>query len=204
MRTEARGPQVLGTVPSNRLPLFVVLVALTLWIDLYSKHEVFRLLGVPGRGPDWYFAGDAVRFRLETSFNPGALWGVGQNYTWVFTLLSVAAAIGIVYWLFVKKGAESLWLTIALGLIGGGTLGNLYDRLGLHGYRELSGDRLHAVRDFLYFRFFDQFDWAIFNLADSFLVIGAAMLVIQSFRTPLVEPVAVAPNPAADSRSSVG
>jgi signal peptidase II len=72
---------------------------------------------------------------------------------------------------------------VALALVMAGALGNLYDRLGLHGWRGPDGQTIYAVRDFLYFRFFDVFDWAIFNFADSMLVTGAIMLVIHSLRS---------------------
>jgi signal peptidase II len=73
-----------------------------------------------------------------------------------------------------------------LGQVAGGTLGNLYDRLGLHGVSFPGESRpALAVRDFLHFMF-GTFDWAIFNLADSFLVVGAAMLFVQSFKEETV------------------
>jgi signal peptidase II len=60
-----------------------------------------------------------------------------------------------------------------------GTMGNLYDRLGLHGYVDRNGTTILAVRDFLLFTFGD-FHWPVFNFADSFLVTGAIMLVLHS------------------------
>ena len=71
--------------------------------------------------------------------------------------------------------------SIETGFVTAGALGNLYDRLGLHGWRDEDG-AVYAVRDFLYFRFFETFDWAIFNFADSFLVTGAIMLVLHSLK----------------------
>ena len=66
-----------------------------------------------------------------------------------------------------------------------GTLGNLFDRLGLHGLKDLRGETVYAVRDFLDFWFFnDGFHWATFNFADMYLVVGACMLVLQSFWVP--------------------
>jgi signal peptidase II len=82
-------------------------------------------------------------------------------------------------WLFAFSAARSLWLTIALALILGGTLGNLYDRIGLHGCRDTQGANIAAVRDFLLFTFGD-FHWPVFNFADVFLVSGASMLVVHS------------------------
>jgi signal peptidase II len=127
-----------------------------------------------------------MTFRLFTSFNEGALWGMGQGYTWLFATLSIVAAIGILFWLFVAGAARSLWLTIALAFIMAGTLGNLYDRMGQHRCTELNPvtgipEQIYAVRDFLLFTF-GRFHWPVFNFADVFLVTGAILLVVQSLK----------------------
>lgn len=178
-------PQVAAValpVPMNRYVLYGCLAVLGLVWDLYSKQTVFGWFGCPGRAAWTWKAGDFVEFTLATNFNRGALWGLGQGGAPVFATLSVAAVIGILYFLFFAGYARSAWLTFALGLVTAGALGNLYDRLGLHSWKDDKGEIVYAVRDFLYFRFFDTFDWAIFNFADTYLVIGAIMLVIQSFQ----------------------
>ncbi|MFO1019507.1 MAG: signal peptidase II [Planctomycetales bacterium] len=71
-----------------------------------------------------------------------------------------------------------MWLTISLGFVMAGTLGNLFDCLGLHGLTDDRGAVICCVRDFIYFRIIN---WPIFNFADSFLVTGAIMLVLQAF-----------------------
>jgi signal peptidase II len=101
----------------------------------------------------------------------------------------VAAAIGILYWLFVAQAASDWLLTMALAGVMAGILGNLYDRLGMHGLRwhlpirgHEVGERVFAVRDWLHFKIDAiHFDWPVFNLADSFLVCGAALLVLHAF-----------------------
>lgn len=200
---------------ANRLAVFVVLSALALAGDLWTKSAVFNDLGYPGAEPDVYRRGDHrvfaypsyhegessayldgwMTFRLLTSFNRGALWGLGQEYTWVFAGLSVAAVVGIPIWLFRFNASRSLWLTVALALILGGTLGNLYDRMGLHQYKDAHGLTITAVRDFLLFTF-GAFHWPVFNFADVFLVTGATMLVVHSLlpiqsHAPADSPVAV-------------
>ena len=188
-------------ISASRVVLFVLLTAFALTVDLTSKSVVFNDLGYPGADPNPTVAGthdrfrfpvtregesvqyihvdQVISFRLLTSFNKGALWGLGQDYTWVFAALSMAAVVGIPVWLFGFSAARSLWLTIALALILGGTLGNLYDRIGLHGCRDTKGLPLPAVRDFLLFTF-GSFHWPVFNFADVFLVTGASMLVVHS------------------------
>jgi signal peptidase II len=195
----------LQTVPASRYAVFLLLSGAGLSWDLYSKHSVFSWLGCPVASPwiwpdnwRWTWLSPIVRFQLHTNFNHGALWGLGQGMSPLFAGLSVVAAIGILYWLFIHKGAVSWWLTVALGLVMAGILGNLYDRLGLHGWQDDQHRPIYAVRDFLHFWFFEgtpaYFDWAIFNFADTYLVIGAIMLVIQSlFLHPAREAAAAAP-----------
>ena len=174
--------------------LFTTLTSFCLVLDLWSKSAAFNTFGLRN-GSDWLFD-VGVRFRWFTSLNEGALWGMGQGFAWVFALLSVAAFAGIVYWLFAKKAAESLWLTVSLSFVSGGTLGNLYDRLGLHGIIVPGQtEPIKAVRDFFHFQFGGvpqnpALDWAIFNVADICLVTGAIMLMIQSLFAP--EPIQVA------------
>jgi signal peptidase II len=190
-------------VPASRYIVFTLLAGGGLFWDLYTKHIVFADLGYPGGGqverpfegqhslfdfpphregessPFLNLNDGGITARLFTSFNQGALWGIGQGWTWLFALLSAAAACGVFYWLFVYGAAISKWLTVALSLIMAGTLGNLWDRVGLHGC-EVNDQLLFAVRDFLLFTF-GEYNWPVFNFADVFLVTGAIMLVLQSF-----------------------
>jgi signal peptidase II len=201
MRAEAREPLALNGVPVSRVVVFVLVAAVILAGDLATKSLVFRDLGYPGtdldpvvQGTHALFAASPGRdgasiayldgwlsFRLFTSFNRGALWGVGQGYTWLFAALSTAAVIGIPTWLFGFRAARSWWLTVALGLILGGTLGNLYDRIGMPGCIDENGLTVTAVRDFLLFTF-GNFHWPVFNFADVSLVTGAGMLVVHSLQ----------------------
>lgn len=172
-------------VPPNRIVLFLGFAVTGTWWDLYSKSHVFAELGYPrGQGP-WWIGGDSwMKFRLYTSMNEGALWGVGQGFAWLFAGLSLVAIAGIIYWLFVRGAAQSIWLTVALGLIMSGTIGNLYDRVGLHGcVNPETGQTWFAVRDFLLFTF-GGWPWPVFNFADVFLVTGAGMLILQSLFAP--------------------
>ncbi|MFH5802476.1 signal peptidase II [Alienimonas sp. DA493] len=190
-------------VPASRPILFGLLTVLTCGVDLYTKERVFDTLGYEGVRSDWHqewFDG-AVRFELLTSFNGGALWGIGQGLSWLFALLSVLAALGVLWWLFVAGAARSLWLTIALALVTGGAMGNLYDRLGLHGCTGPDGEVRLAVRDFLLFEF-GGWGWPVFNFADVFLVTGAIMLALQSLAPPREEHEAPADESARQSAAA--
>jgi signal peptidase II len=176
-------------VPRSRYVAFGLIVSLALAWDLVSKWWAFELLGGPHRWSDWLLTGlwgEGV-FRLETNFNRGALWGIGQGKTWLFASLCVAAVGMVLYWLFWRGAARSWSWTVALSLIMAGTLGNLYDRLGLHGWIDAQTGRVeYAVRDFLAFTIpVINYPWPVFNFADTYLVVGASLLVLQSFRNDL-------------------
>ena len=168
------------TVPANRIPIYVAITILALRADLGSKEWTFQTLGLHGHSrmliDSW------LKFELLTNLNYGALWGMGQGMAPVFAFLSIGAFVGVIYWLFFCGAASSLWTTVALALVSGGTLGNLYDRLGLHGVIPPNATTpALAVRDFLQFRF-GNYDYPIFNIADSCLVAGAIMLMLQSMK----------------------
>ena len=86
--------------------------------------------------------------------NSGAAFSIGENVTWVFTIIMAAVSIAI---LFQLRKLGSAWWALALGLLLGGALGNLTDRL----FREPSFAMGHVV-DFIQLP-----NFAIFNIADS-------------------------------------
>ena len=180
------------TDPSSSLPranvvtwtVFASLVSLTTVADLITKALAFKNLGMPGTSPGWPVIKNILWYR--TSLNEGALFGLGQGMGWFFITVSVAALIGIlitVSWLHIRN--ETV-LLVALACITGGILGNLYDRLGIpslrwHAPLGRKGEPVFAVRDWIHFRLEGIIDWPIFNLADSFLVLGAGLLLLLSF-----------------------
>jgi lipoprotein signal peptidase len=116
--------------------------------------------------------------------NHGALFGMGggkkATANTFFAVVSAAAAVAILVWGMRRSTARERWLMAALGLILGGTLGNLYDRLVFGG-----------VRDFLYFY---KIEWPVFNVADCLLVVGAGLLLLQAiFAKPPEEHPAATP-----------
>lgn len=169
----------MDAVPRSRYVLFFTIVAAGCALDLATKSWIFTWLGLPGENPTHWLWKDI--FGFTTSLNEGALFGIGKGQVLLLTSLSVAAALGILYWLFITGAAHDRLLTIALGCVLAGIFGNLYDRLGIPGLT-LGGQRILAVRDWLHFRVEGIIDWPIFNLADSFLVCGAALLVWHAFR----------------------
>lgn len=145
--------------------------------DLATKGWVFGMLGEPA-GPTYWLWEDVVG--LQTALNPGALFGMGGGLSWLFALLSAAAAGALLYWFFCGGAVRDTWLTITLALILAGILGNLYDRLGLASHPDRDPLLRYAVRDWILVRIHVghwTYDWPNFNLADSMLVCGACLII---------------------------
>jgi signal peptidase II len=149
---------------------------------IVDGHRVAYLIRDPGDQPLSFLR--TVSGECLPSVNRGALFGLGnadaENGGWniFFLVVSILAAIFIVFWVMRPSVAQDRVLCLALGMILGGTLGNLYDRVVFSG-----------VRDFLFF-YWDAHVWPDFNIADCCLVSGAAVLLTHSFfvKDPVAEP----------------
>jgi len=171
---------------AQRALLFASLTILGTAADLWSKQFVFNSKGLPGeQPPSWWIENAAGCYvGVETAINQGALFGLGQGFGWLFAIVSLLAICGIALWLFAAQACTSLPLTCILGLITGGILGNLYDRLNLH---NLPGPFAGGVRDWVLLRYRSEtaeYTWPNFNIADSLLVVGAILLGIYSILLP--------------------
>jgi signal peptidase II len=142
--------------------LFWPVVAVVAFIDVVTKAVAVRLL-VPQRVPREVI-GEAVRFTLV--YNPGAAFGihVGAYSRWVFMTLTVVA-LAILAWLYQSTRDGHFSRTLALGLVCGGAIGNLIDRV-----RSDLG-----VVDFIDVGLGDS-RWPTFNLADMAVSSGAFLL----------------------------
>jgi signal peptidase II len=109
--------------------------------------------------------GDAVHvagpLEIRHVTNPGIAFGLFSSWASAVTFLTAGAVLWMLFY-FAKAGARHPILPVALGLLIGGSLGNLVDRL-----------RIGHVTDFLDLRF-----WPAFNLADTFIVVGVAALLL--------------------------
>jgi signal peptidase II len=158
---KSRSMQASGTLaPWLGVALIVIL------FDQLTKIAVARVLEYATPYPLAPF------FNLLLVFNRGAafsfLAAAGGWQRWAFTALGVAAALVIMY-LLKRHGSQRLFCT-ALSLIMGGALGNVIDRL-VHSH----------VIDFLDFHI-GRWHWPAFNLADSAIVVGALLLVLDELR----------------------
>lgn len=170
----------------SRMVQFGLIAVLACAADLWTKWYMFSRENLRAGHVDWVVP-DYAGFQL--SLNAGALFGVGQGYVAVFATLSIVAAIIIPLWLFYFRAAEDRVLTWLLGFIMAGVLGNLYDRLGLHGetwfyHADRIGERAFAVRDWILLQWGPEYRWPNFNLADAYLVVAAGVLAVKVFFEP--------------------
>jgi signal peptidase II len=154
----------------RRLPVLIAVAALALAVDVVSKILVVQHLS--DRGPI-HVPGGFLNLILVR--NSGAAFSIGEGQTWVFTIIAAAVVVVI---LRVARNLRSLPWACALGLLLGGALGNLSDRI----FREPGFFRGHVV-DFLQFPTFPvvHYDFPVFNLADSAIVTGGCLMVLLSF-----------------------
>lgn len=146
---------------NNRWPYFFYLIlALGFCLDRLSKELILTLLG---EGSSWRLG---RFFSLTCLKNSGICfgWFRGGSAWWPVVLGSVFI-FGLIWW-YAHSYDIRISLQMALGLIGAGVSGNLYDRI-----------QYRAVVDFLDFHF-----WPVFNLADTFLVTGVFLLLFLRFQ----------------------
>ncbi|WP_101257791.1 signal peptidase II [Streptomyces barkulensis] len=165
--TEAGGPGS-DDVPAprgrRRTVELAIVAAVAYALDLITKILVVEKL--EGHDPIEVI-GTWLRFQAVR--NPGAAFGIGEALTIVFTV--IAAAVIVVIARIARKLYSTPW-AIALGLLLGGALGNLTDRV----FRSPGVFQGHVV-DFI-----APAHFAVFNLADSAIVCGGVLIVLLSFR----------------------
>lgn len=135
---------------------------------------LFLLISVGVVGLDqltkWLFYGKSYSLLgdflwIESSFNKGAAFSMMTGVVWLFIIVSILASGIMIYFILSKKHGLTSFCKVSLALVLGGAIGNLIDRICLGG-----------VRDFIYFK---SINFAIFNVADSFVTIGGILLVIS-------------------------
>ena len=114
-------------------------------------------------------------FSWTLAYNTGAAFSFladgGGWQRWLFALIAVVVSAVLVVWLK-RLGREDTWLAIALALVLGGALGNLYDRIALG----------HVI-DFILVHWQNRWYFPAFNFADSAITVGAIMLALDMFKS---------------------
>lgn len=139
---------------------YYILALLVIAIDQLTKWVVVQTMEL---GEQITVIGNF--FYLTSHRNSGAAWGILQGQMGFFYVVTVIVVVGLIYYMQ-KYARESKLLAIALSLILGGAIGNFIDRL----FRK-------EVVDFFDFIIFG-YDYPIFNIADSALVVGVILVII--------------------------
>jgi len=150
---------------AGALPWYALAVVLVL-LDQYTKGLASESLnyGQPRQVFSW--------FNLTLQHNTGAAFSFLSNaggwQRWFFTVVASVISAGIVAWLWLMPRGQRL-LALSLGLILGGAIGNLWDRVTM-GY----------VVDFISVHY-RQYYFPAFNVADSSITVGAVCMLLDGF-----------------------
>ncbi len=163
--------EVIATKASTMKLWYLLIATLVLLFDQFTKYWVSVKLR----------EGDEIGiirgfFKFSYTENPGIAFGMlnNGNVKWLLVAISVAAVMVVVYYMRRTPTSNTLLLW-SLALLAAGICGNLIDRV-----------RLGRVIDFilLYYR---DYQWPVFNIADTAITIGAALMAIELFLVPQAE-----------------
>ncbi|WP_312160807.1 signal peptidase II [Phenylobacterium sp.] len=143
------------------------LAAFVIVADQLAKYWILYVYDLPAR----FSTPIAGPFSLTMVWNRGVSFGLfradADLVRWLLTIFSIGVAIALTIW--VRKAQRPL-LSVGLGLVIGGAIGNAIDRI-----------RFGAVVDFLDFQRLGFFPW-VFNVADSAITVGVVFLLLDSLR----------------------
>ena len=139
-------------------------------LDQLTKYLAVAYLQPEGMAGSFHLWEDVLH--LTYVKNPGAAWGMLKDHRWVFMTFSTVAIVGLGIYLF-GFSKDRKWAKISIAMIIGGGIGNMIDRIWL-GY----------VVDFIDFTLIN---FPVFNVADSFVTVGAGMLMAYLIRDFILE-----------------
>ena len=146
------------------LTLLVLVIDQASKVYFYSALQMYQQVVII---PDY--------FSWTLAYNTGAAFSFLADSAgwqrWLFALIAVVVSAVLVVWLK-RLGRDDTWLAIALALILGGALGNLYDRIA-YGH----------VIDFILVHWQNRWYFPAFNFADSAICVGAVMLALDMFKS---------------------
>jgi len=163
--------------------LFFTVTITGAFIDIITKHAVFRALGgviedikdiptvIGARDID--VIGQTLRFHC--TMNTGAVFSIFRG-KWIFLVIFTLVSLAIILWIIFKQKKGRPYTVLGLGLVCAGALGNLWDRFLFSG-----------VRDFIDFRtsllepLFPGGHWPTFNVADVWICVGIALIFLSDF-----------------------
>lgn len=156
----------------SKYPLFGTLAVITVVLDQLSKIYIDRT-----------FSLGQVKVVIDNHFyithvrNPGAAFGILSESAWrlpFFLAVALVAVIGILWYLRTLAVTDT-WMHLSLGLIFGGAVGNLIDRI-----------RFGEVVDFVGVHWY-AYHWPAFNVADSAICVGVAIMLVCALQEELAK-----------------
>lgn len=141
--------------------IYYVIALIVFLIDQGTKYLIATNLQIAEQIP---VIGDF--FLITSSRNTGAAFSILENQRWFLIVITIVVVVGIVWYMQKVKGQKLM--PVALALVLGGAVGNFLDRVW-------TGE----VVDFLQFNF-GSYTFPIFNLADTAIVIGVALIVLDT------------------------
>lgn len=157
---------------NKHLLCYFTLSAVIVVLDLWTKYLATTHLEYAVPVEVYSLFDSLTGFNLTLLHNTGAAFSFLATESgwqrWFFIVLALCVSIGLSVWL--TKLRDDPWVALSVSLILGGAIGNLYDRATL-GY----------VVDFLHF-YWGNYHFPAFNIADSAISIGAALMILDIFR----------------------
>ena len=157
---------------TRRILLTLAAAAASLVLDLWSKAWAWEhLRGQPSRE---IFDGALY---LQFSFNTGSAFGLlgNQDFARPFFIIVTLLTVGYMAVLIRKLPTDRAYGYLAIGLVMGGALGNMHDRIVRS--MEIGGQLKHGVIDWILVYYLPATPWPNFNIADAALVVGVGLLV---------------------------
>lgn len=138
-----------------------ILSIIIIFLDQITKY--FAIANLKGNAasvivPDF--------FKLVYVENYGAAFGILRNKKFLFIIITFIVVVAIAFFLFKYQDKLNIFMKIGSGLLLGGAIGNLIDRV-----------RFGYVVDFVSFRFFNRYEYPVFNVADMAIVVGTLLIL---------------------------
>jgi signal peptidase II len=149
----------------RRLGLFLIAAALIVTFDQLSKLWIRAHLAL---GESLPITG---RLSLIHIRNTGSAFGLLANQSFLIIIIGIASLLVVLLFLRYLSQVTTLSM-VSIGLIWGGAVGNLIDRL-----------RSGYVTDFIYFRLWGDFHWPAFNIADAAITVGVFVLIYSFYKS---------------------
>ncbi|MCM3632219.1 MULTISPECIES: signal peptidase II [Paenibacillus] len=143
--------------------LFFIIAIVAFVIDYITKKWIATNMKI---GDEFSVIGDF--FLITSHRNRGAAFGILQEQRTFFIIITVAIVVGILWYAHIMRDKGSKTLLVGLSLVLGGALGNFIDRV-----------RFGEVVDFFKFNF-GSYTFPIFNIADSAIVIGVGLILLDT------------------------